>query len=215
MLTLYKAKRSGNCYKVELFLWMNRIDYCTELVDVLQRANQTPAFEAISAFQQVPALEDSGEYLWDSHAILLHLAGRHAAHWMPAPGTIELARMHQWLSVSANEIGNSLQPMRLVHLIGLHEAAHHMNVEVSRFDVEGCERRCHRVLNRMDQQLSRAPWLAGATPSLADIACYPYTALVHQGHIDVAAYPQVQAWLQRFEALPLWRPMDAEAAVAS
>lgn len=73
MLTLYKANRSGNCYKIELLLWMAGLRYEIELVDVLNRKNQTAAFEAISAFQQVPALQDGDDYLWDSHAILIHL----------------------------------------------------------------------------------------------------------------------------------------------
>lgn len=208
MLTLYKANRSGNCYKVELFLGMNAIPYDIELVDVLNRANQTPAFEEISAFQQVPALRDNDDFIWDSQAILVHLAGRYAPHWMPEAKSIAHSHMHEWLSVAANEIANSLQPMRLVHLIGLHEAAHHMNVAQSLFDVEGCQRRCDRVLTRMNKRLDGQPWLAGEQPSIADIACYPYTSLAHQGKVQMESYPAVRRWTERFARLPGFTPID-------
>lgn len=208
MLKLFKANRSGNCYKVELFLGMNAIAYDIEIVDVLQRKNQTTAFEQISAFQQVPALQDGSDFVWDSQAILVHLAGRYAPHWMPGLGSIEHAHMHEWLSVSANEIANSLQPMRLVHLIGLHEAAHHMNVAEELFDIEGCTRRCDRVLTRMNKRLDAQPWFAGSQPSIADVACYPYTALAHQGKVQMESYPAVQAWLDRFTQLRGFQPID-------
>lgn len=214
MLKLYKANRSGNCYKVELFLGMNEIPYDIEIVDVLQRKNQTAEFEQVSAFQQVPALQDGADFIWDSQAILVHLAANYAPDWMPEATSIEHSHMHEWLSVAANEIANSLQPMRLVHLIGLHEAAHHMNVAESLFDVDGCARRCDRVLTRMDMRLTKQPWLAGSRPSIADVACYPYTALAHQGHVELKNYPAVQAWLARFARLPGFLPIDPRQGAA-
>jgi glutathione S-transferase len=211
MIKLYKANRSGNCYKVELFLGMNAIPYEIEIVDVLNRRNQTAAFEAISAFQQVPALADGDDVIWDSQAILVHLACRYARRWMPPPATVAHSHMHEWLSVAANEIANSLQPMRLLYLIGLDEAAHHMNVAIDKFDIPGCERRCERVLSRMDRRLNTSPWLAGPEATLADIACYPYTSLAYQGRIEMARYPAVGRWLARFAALPGMRPIDTVA----
>lgn len=208
MLKLFKARRSGNCYKVELFMRMNGIAYETECVDVLNRANQTARFEAVSAFQQVPALQDGDDFIWDSQAILVHLAVRHAPRWIPPAHSIAHSHMHQWLAVAANEIGNSLQPMRLVHLIGTHEAAHHMDVAQELFDACGCRRRCHRVLSRMEMRLQESAWLAGAQPTLADIACHAYTSLAHQGRIDLTAYPAVSAWLRRITELPGFVEMD-------
>lgn len=208
MLKLYKAHRSGNCYKVELFMRMNGIAYETEIVDVLNRANQNERFERVSAFQQVPALQDGDDFVWDSQAILVHLAVRHAPHWMPPAGSIEHSHMHQWLAIAANEIGNSLQPMRLVYLIGTHEAAHHMNVAEDLFDAHGCRRRCDRVLSRMEMRLGESAWLAGAEPTIADIACHAYTSLAHQGQIDLAEFPAVQGWLRRISQLPGFVEMD-------
>jgi len=47
----------------------------------------------------------------------------------------------------------------------------------------------------------------GDRPSIADIANYSYIARAPEGNVDLAPYPQVQAWLRRVEALPGFVPM--------
>ena len=39
----------------------------------------------------------------------------------------------------------------------------------------------------------------GGFPTLADIALAPYTRWAGEGGFDLAAYPQVQAWIGRVE----------------
>jgi len=201
MLTLYDHPRSGNCYKVRLFLALIGKAYQSTFVDVLARKNQTAAFERISAFQQVPAMTDGDTTVWDSHAILLHLAHHYAPEWLaPLP---RIGAMHAWLSVSANEIANSLQPLRLTHVVSHAEAAHHLGVSEALLDIPGMQTRTDRVLRGMDKRLSEHRWLAGAdAPTVADIACYGYAALAEEAAIDVAAYPAMAAWRERIRQLP-------------
>jgi glutathione S-transferase len=41
-------------------------------------------------------------------------------------------------------------------------------------------------------------WLTtGDHPTIADSACFPYTALVHEGNFSIAEYPAVVAWCDR------------------
>ncbi|CAB3900444.1 glutathione S-transferase family protein [Achromobacter anxifer] len=205
MLTLYDHPRSGNCYKVRLFLALIGKEYESVFVDVLARKNHTEAFERISAFQQIPALTDGELAIWDSHAILLHLAHHYAPAWL-AP-LAETGAMHAWISVSANEIANSLQPLRLTHVVSNAEAAHHLDVDEALLDVPGMQRRTERVLRRMDQRLAGHDWLAGgAVPTVADIACYGYAALAEEAAIDIAAYPAIAAWRKRIRQLPGYVP---------
>lgn len=205
MLTLYDHPRSGNCYKVRLFLALIGKPYQRTFVDVLARKNQTAEFERISAFQQVPALTDGGTAIWDSHAILLHLAHHYAPEWLaPLPS---IGAMHAWLSVSANEIANSLQPLRLTHVVSNAEAAHHLGVSEALLDIPGMQARTDRVLCRMNKRLAENRWLAGTdVPSVADIACYGYAALAEEAAIDITAYPAVAAWRERIRQLPGYVP---------
>ncbi|MFD4837109.1 glutathione S-transferase family protein [Achromobacter sp. NPDC058515] len=203
MLTLYDHPRSGNCYKVRLFLSLIGLPCRREFIDVLARKNQTEAFERISAWRQVPAIEDDGLALWDSHAILLYLAQKHAPHWLvPLPHS---GQMHAWISVSTNEIANSLQPLRLTRVVSHAEAAHHLGVSEALLDLAGLQRRTDRVLELMEKRLAGNDWLAGA-PSVADIDCYGYLALAEEAGIDMAAYPALSAWRRRIERLPGYIP---------
>lgn len=205
MLTLYDHPRSGNCYKVRLFLALIGKGYRSTFVDVLARKNQAPEFERVSAFQQIPALTDGDTTIWDSHAILLHLAHHYAPEWLaPLP---RVGAMHAWMSVSANEIANSLQPLRLTRVVSNAEAAHHLGVREALLDVPGMQARTERVLRRMDKRLAESLWLAGAdAPSVADIACYGYAALAEEAAIDIAAYPAIAAWRERIRQLPGYVP---------
>lgn len=199
MLTLYDHPRSGNCYKVRLFLSLIGLPCRREFIDVLARKNQTEAFERISAWRQVPAIEDDGLAIWDSHAILLYLAQKHAPQWLaPLPHS---AQMHAWISVSTNEIANSLQPLRLTRVVSNAEAAHHLGVSEALLDLAGLQRRTDRVLDQMERRLADNDWLA-AVRSVADIDCYGYLALAEEAGIDMAAYPALSAWRRRIEQLP-------------
>jgi glutathione S-transferase len=54
----------------------------------------------------------------------------------------------------------------------------------------------------MDAELEDSPFLAGSTPSIADIANYTYTAHAPEGNVSLESYPNVRKWLSRIEALP-------------
>ncbi|SAI28830.1 glutathione S-transferase [Bordetella ansorpii] len=203
MITLYDHPRSGNCYKVRLFLSLIGVPFRREFVDVLARKNQTEAYERISAWRQVPAIEDDGLALWDSQAILLYLAQKHAPQWLaPLPHS---GQMHAWLSVSSNEIANSLQPLRLTRVVSLAEAAHHLGVREEMLDLEGLRQRTDRLLNQLEKRLATHEWLAGAR-SVADLACYGYLSMAEEAGIDMRAYPALSAWRRRIEKLPGYVP---------
>jgi glutathione S-transferase len=55
----------------------------------------------------------------------------------------------------------------------------------------------------MQATLAQQPWLMpGEHASIADIACFPYTALAHEGEFSLADYPAITAWCDRIRALP-------------
>ena len=53
----------------------------------------------------------------------------------------------------------------------------------------------------MDSELAAQPFLAAATPTIADLALYAYTAHAPEGGIPLEPYPNVRAWLALIEAL--------------
>ena len=64
----------------------------------------------------------------------------------------------------------------------------------------------------MDRELAQRDYLAGAAPTIADVACYAYVAHAPEGNVSLADYPHVRAWLARIENLPRFVPMASTAA---
>ena len=48
--------------------------------------------------------------------------------------------------------------------------------------------------------------LSGQGPTIADVALYSYVARAPEGNVDLSAYPAVNAFLRRIEALPGFVP---------
>ena len=62
----------------------------------------------------------------------------------------------------------------------------------------------NKGLEVLEGRLEKNEWLALGRPTIADLACYPYTVVSPEGGFKLENYPAVQAWLKRVEALPGW-----------
>ena len=190
-MRLYDMEKSGNCYKVRLFLSL--IGQPVELrpVDLLAGEHRQPPYLAINPRGLVPALEDAGHIIVDSQAILVYLARRYAdSAWLPQD-PLSQGRIASWLSYAAHEVFDGPNKARLHKKFG-------MPIDVALVDTTS-----RRVLTLLETQLSQHRWLAeGDAPSIADIAVYPYVGLAHEGDIDLSPYPHLNAWLGRVRELP-------------
>jgi glutathione S-transferase len=191
-LTLYEHELSGNSYKVRLFLSLLDVPFDAQRVDLFSGAGQQPAYLAISALGQVPAVVDAGHALRDSQAILFYLARttRGGGRWL-ADDPLGQARTIAWLSLAANELANGPAALR-------------MAVRFKRpVNIDWATTVTRRAFGLMQATLASQPWLMpGEHPSIADIACFPYTALAHEGKFSLADYPAIIAWGDRIRALP-------------
>ena len=53
---------------------------------------------------------------------------------------------------------------------------------------------------RLDDAVAGRDFLVGPTCTLADVALVAYTRVAHEGGLNLAPYPGVQAWVARVEA---------------
>ena len=190
-LKLYEHELSGNAYKVRLFLSLLGAPFDTERIDLFKGAGQQPEYLAISALGQVPALVDGQDSIRDSQAILFYLARtRGNGRWL-ADDPLGQARTIAWLSFAANELANGPAALRVA-------------VRFKRpVNTDWATAVTQRAFKLMQATLARQPWLMpGEHPSIADIACFPYIALVHEGNVSLADYPAIIAWCDRIRALP-------------
>jgi glutathione S-transferase len=188
MRKLYDHPLSGNCHKVRLLLSMLGLSYRSEFVDVPNGAHHALWFGQLNPLKQIPVLDDAGDIVCDSQAILTYVGHHYGPDWLGRDAR-EAGAVAQWLSFAANEIGNSLQPARVYYLLG------------ESVDIATAQTRSMRVLNVLETHLATRRWLAAERPTIADLACFPYVGLAREGHLPLDEFSHVQAWIARIVAL--------------
>ena len=196
MLKLYDMQRSGNAYKVRLMLALLGVDHIKQTVDLAKKEQMAPWYLAINPLHLVPVLDDDGVVIRDSAAVLVYLAAKFdtARTWYPA-GANEMAEIQQWLAYANNEILNNLAAARAIAL-GIRPG-----------NLAEAQDKARGVLAFLDSSLAHRNWLVGSGPTIADVACYPYPAMIGQAGITHDAYPHIAAWCGRIEALKGYVPL--------
>ncbi len=193
-MKLYHFPMSGHAHRAVLFASLLGIPHELVEVDLKAGAHKRPDFLALNPFGQVPVLDDDGIHIADSNAILVYLAKKTGrTDWLPedAQGA---AAVQRWLSVAAGELAYGPAAARLITVFG------------AKLNPEEVIARAHTLLGRLEAHLEGADWLVGAQPTIADVAIYSYVARAPEGNVDLSAYPNVNAFLRRIEALPGFVP---------
>ncbi|KAB2314126.1 glutathione S-transferase family protein [Betaproteobacteria bacterium SCN2] len=190
-MKLYDREASGNSYKARLLLSFLNMPY--ERVPVAMQDGKNvvdSGYLLLNPRGQIPTLVDGDNTLWGSTAILCYLAARYdeTSSWLPRDPA-RLAEVMQWLELAQNEILTGLFRARAIVKFGLPG------------DLAAAQQIAQRALGVLDSRLSVQPWLAGNGPTIADIACFPYAALAHEGKVDLAPYAGVVQWIGRIKSL--------------
>jgi glutathione S-transferase len=194
-LVLHQMAMSGNCYKVRLAA--HQLGIALTLKDYPLHGGETrqPEFLARNPNGRVPMLEfPDGRCLPESNAILFHLSEGTSLQPADAFGR---ACMLQWMFFEQY----SHEPYVAVARFWLKYAPPEA-LEKKRHLVPEWHARGNAALAVMETHLAGRPWFAGDDYSVADIALYGYTHSAGEGGFDLAAYPQVSAWLARVAARP-------------
>lgn len=201
IVKLYNLERSGNCYKIRLFLSILEIEYSTIPVDVGSGEHKTPEFLALNPNGLLPLLVDGTATIYDSAAILAYLARKYGDDdWFPGD-PLRCARMIRWLAFEQSEGRYGLARSRAIALKNTTRLAQSGTLEQSQAIGTA-------ALETLNRQLNDTRWLvAGDKPTIADIACYPYTALCEEGGLSLEPYLSVRRWMRDIEKLKNYVPL--------
>ena len=189
-MKLYDAPVSGNCHKVRMLLSMLHIEHDVITVSLPDMEQKMPAHMARNPLGTVPVLEDGDVTIYDSQAILVYLARKYGGEdWLPNDPE-EQAKVQQWLSFAVNELWNGPAMARA-------KLRFNRDIDLPRAQAAAID-----TLSIMDGHLADREWLALDRPTIADVACYPYSALSEEGEISLAPFAALHAWFKRIEALP-------------
>ncbi|KXV61067.1 glutathione S-transferase [Acetobacter senegalensis] len=191
MIVLYGTPLSGHVHRVRLLLSMLKLTYQFETV-----TGRTPELLRMNPLGQVPVLKDDDIVLADSNAIMIYLIKRYGANSPLLPqGPVEAGHVQRWLSIAAGELRQGPAAARMVSLFN------------KKNEPADAKERAHSLFAIMNTHLEKQAFLATSYPTLADLACYAYTARAPEGGISLENYPHIEAWLKRIEALPDFVPM--------
>jgi len=229
MLKLYHAEPGANSLKSLIPLKEKGLAFESVYVDLHKFEQHEPAFLAINPEGQVPVLEHDGviithttvinEYLEDAFPDAPPLrpadpAGKARMRFWNKfvdEHVMNYVSMHGWhrmvgiiaRSVDAGEFE------KLLARIPLHEQREKWRTARSGFsdaDLANATRKIEVAVDKVEQQLSQAPWLAGAMFTLADINFFSHCGLGLQ-----RLFPEINAptraprlvdWVERVKARP-------------
>jgi glutathione S-transferase len=188
-LTLYGSFTSSSSYKPILYLALARLPFSFKTVNLKTGVQKTPEYLAVNRWGVVPSLRHRGLTILQSNVILDYLA-RTIGHFEP-PDEQHRWQAREWLSWEADHITNiarvrhysrfrTVDPAVMAHFRPLAEAA----------------------LNFVDEHLAGREWLVGDNCSIADIGCWGRMVFMAEGGIDIATWPNVEAWSGRLKAMP-------------
>ena len=192
MLKLYDFLESGNGYKVRLLLSQLEIPFERIELDITRGESRSDEFLARNPNGRIPTLElEDGTCLAESNAIQWYLAD--GTDFLPKD-PLERAQVLQWMFFEQY----SHEPFIAVVRHWIHQGLDSgLEAEVTEKRERGYE-----ALAVMEGHLHLRDFFVGGRYSIADIALYAYTHVAHEGGFDLAAYPAVNAWLERVSAQP-------------
>lgn len=193
-----------NSMKVAVLLQELELPFTVKPIDIFQGEQHSSAFKAINPNAKVPAIVDGKTVMFDSHAILLYLAGRHGA-FLP-DDRAEYATMLSWLML----VATGLSPFSGQAIHFMHYAPEQIPYAINRYTREVA--RHYAVL---DERLAHVRYLAGGRYTIADMALWGWAASAGYvfGADGLTAYPNVERFMTEMAARPaVQRALEMKSA---
>jgi glutathione S-transferase len=167
------------------------------------RAMREPAHRALHPFGQIPTYEEGDLALFETGAIVFHIAERHAG-LLPDDADAR-ARAITWMFAALNTMEPPILERESARLLEGHKGWHEERLPL-------VEDRVRHRLDQLSGRLGDADWLDGAF-SAGDLMMVSVLLRLKSSGI-LGEYPNVDAYVARGEARPAYRrAFDAQSAV--
>ena len=166
------------------------------LVDTKAGAHKRPDYLKLNPNGRVPTLVDGDQVVYESAAIVMHLADKHPeAGLAPAPGTPERGRYYQWLTY----LTNTVQEAYMSHF----HADYYARSEAAIAEVKAtAEARLQPMFRIIDTALADGPYLLGQRFSAADIYLMMLARWSRNMAKPAATYPNIKRCVDLVRARP-------------
>lgn len=192
MIVVHTA-RTTNGRKPLIALLELEVEHQVRWIDLGSGIQREPEFLAMNPYGKIPVLQDGEQAIWESGAILLHLAERFGGLLPLDPAGRMLAIQLCFFQTG----GLGPHGGRLASQWG--RAPEDRNAEA--FD-DGLQQ-VQRILETMERILGDGREHLAGPFSIADIMSYPWASYLQRLHIDgLEVPPGVAAWIARVGARP-------------
>ena len=207
-MKLYSYYRSSAAYRVRIALNLKQLPYETIGVHLLKNGGEQkqPEYSAKNPQKLVPALEDNGQVLTQSLAIIDYLDEAYPAHSLLPATAVERARVRAMAQLIACDIHplNNLRVLGyLKNQLGADETA---KTEWYRHWIkEG-----FAALEILLQSEQTGRFCHGDKPTLADCCLIPQVYNARRFQVDLSPYPTISRIAAECEALPAFQTAAPE-----
>lgn len=177
------------------------VSHTTQLVDFGQSAQKSDWYTALNPKQRVPTLvvEDTGEVLTESSAILLYLAERHPeARIGPAAGEKGRAKYLETMVFLGNSLLPALRDLVYAGKDGESGAPAEAVKDLAR-------KKIGQVWDLLDDQLEGKEYLVGQGPTVADFLAVSVTGWFDSFEEEACKRKNVAGLVQRMKARDDWK----------
>lgn len=187
-IVLYSMEVSPPCRTVLLTAKLVGVPLEVRDCNLLEREQTSEAFTKVNPQQLIPAIDDNGFTLGDSHAIACYLVDKYAKNDALYPKDLQKrAHVNSFLHMDSSDLfaagKNAFKPL----FLGLTNSISEEKMDKLKA--------AYSSLNRI---LEGKKWLVGDSYTLADISC-AITALSATAVLNFVDYPNVKAWIERAE----------------
>lgn len=174
-------------------------------VDRANNEHKSPAYLKLNPNGLIPVLVDGDLVLYETAAILMHLADCHPG-FAPAPGTPERAHYYKWMVW----LTNTLQAMLIHYFYPDRMASDAAEVKAR------AEAQVAPMLDQMDAELARhgGPWFLGSHYSAVDPLAFMLCRWTRMQARPAKARPALGAYLQRVLERPATQRVVAREKLA-
>jgi glutathione S-transferase len=184
-----------------------QVDCEIRFLDLAKGEQKAPEFLALNPNGKVPTLVVNGEPIFEALAILSWLGERYGVERGLWPALSDPKRLSAltWSTWAYVTYGSELMCLSRASNQGLPKERHNAA------QTEACRQELERLLGILEQQLSKQPFMLGASFSLVDVVLA--SSVNYGGLFGIVpnGKPHVAAWLKAFRERPLFAEVWAAA----
>jgi glutathione S-transferase len=196
---------STNTRKVQMVAHTLGLPLEIVMVDLTKGEHRKPDFLALNPNGKIPVLVDGKTTLWESSAIMIHIAEKKPNALWPADPAVRTGIL-RWLFWDGAHWQPAIAAFLFQNIVksflGL-GAPDEALLAAARPEVV-------RYSAVLDGHLAARDWIAAAGPTLADFAIAPALHHAPQAKAPIEGCANIERWMARVRGLPAWKATEPQ-----